>query len=78
MSFGSKLLYFSLHLTSMISNSSSRTTLPSGVAPKINISELITRPHGSAKFCAPLTLYNFHNVLLQLVRDNSHKIILIM
>ena len=47
MSFGSALLYYSLHLTLMITNSPSKTTLTSSVAPKIKFSELITRPHGS-------------------------------
>ena len=75
MSFESTLLYTSLHLISIIPKSSSKTTLPSGVAPKIKFSELITRPHGSTTVCAPLTLYNFHNDLLQLVRDKAHWII---
>ena len=56
MSFGSTLLYSSLHLTSMIPNSPSETTLPSGVAPEIKFSELITRPHGSTTAVCP---FNF-------------------
>ena len=37
MSFGYTLRYSSLHLASMIPNSPSKTTLPSGVAPKIKV-----------------------------------------
>ena len=55
MSFGSTLLYSSLHLTSMIPNSPSKTTLPSGVAPKITFSELKTRPHGSTTVLCPFS-----------------------
>ena len=54
MSFGYTLLYSGLHLTSMIPNSPLKTTLPSGVvAPKINFSELIIRPHGSTTVLCP-------------------------
>ena len=45
-----------LHLTSVTLNSSSKTTLTSGVAPKITFSELITRPHDSTTV---LCLFNF-------------------
>ena len=52
-----------------------KPTLPSGVAPRIKFSELITRPNGSTTALCPLSLYNFHIVLLQLVRDSVHRII---
>ena len=47
MSFGPALLYFLLNFTSVTSNTPSKTTLPSGGAPKIEFSVLISRPHGS-------------------------------
>ena len=53
MSFGSTLPYFSLYVTSMVQNSPSKTTLPSGVAPKITFTELITKPHGSTTVLCP-------------------------
>ena len=56
MSFGSTLLYSSLHLTSMLPNSPSKITLSSGVASKIKLSELTTRPHGSTTVLCP---FNF-------------------
>ena len=56
MFFGSKLLYLSLYLTSMIPNSPSKTTLPSVVASKIKFSELIARPHVSTTVLCPFYL----------------------
>ena len=53
MPFGSTLLYFSLYVTSMVQNSPSKTNLPSGVAPKITFTELITKPHGSTTVLCP-------------------------